>query len=106
MLRHRKSAHSEQDSNEDMMSNIDSEWEAMSDVSVKEDIFGPIEDNESSHSDNEDDAEKSLMTDPWDNIVAEAFQKCQSLYDSMVNELMEDDTDISLSEAKETASRI
>jgi hypothetical protein len=109
MLRHKKSAHSERDPNEDMMSNIDSEEDAMSDVSVDEDIFGPIEDNESSHSDNEDDAsvtsEKSLMTDPLDNIVDEAFQKCQSQYDSMVNELLEDDTDISLIEAKERAFR-
>ena len=100
MLRHKSSAHS----------GIDSDEDTMSDVSAKEDIFGPIDDNMSSHSDDDDDdtlvtSEESLMVDPWNIIANEAFQKCQLQFDSKVKELMEEDTDISDSEAKEKVFR-
>jgi hypothetical protein len=70
MLRHKKSAHLDMDSDQDVMS----------DVSEKEDIFGSNEDNESSHSDSDDDtsvsSDEPLEIDPWSYIVDEAFQKC------------------------------
>lgn len=95
MLRHKHLAHSDMDSDED--------------VSVDRDIFGPIDDNESSHSDSDDDtsvtSEEPLEIDPWRYIVEQAFQKCQSEYESTVNELMEKDAYISESEAKENVFR-
>jgi hypothetical protein len=81
----------------------------MSDIPVKEDIFGPVDDTDSNHSNDDDDSsiasEESLTIDPWDDVVDEVFQKCQSQYDSKVKELMEEETDISDSEAKERVFR-
>lgn len=99
MLRHKNSAHTDMNSDED----------AMSDVSKMGDIFGPINDNESSHSDDDDGtsitSEESSVIDPWNEIVEEAFLKCQSEFDSEVNELMEKNSDISESEAREKTFR-
>ena len=47
----------------------------------------------------------SLKLDPWDEIIDEAFRKCQSQYDNKVNELMEVDNDISDAEAMEDGYR-
>lgn len=90
-------------------SDIGSDEDAMSDVSRKEDIFGLMNDNESSHSDDEDNtsvtSEESLEIDPWSDIVDEAFKKSQSQYDSKISEVMEEDHEISECEAKEKVFR-
>jgi hypothetical protein len=93
MLRHKRSAHPDEDSEED----------AMSDISVQEDIFGPVDENNYDNSDDDMSvtSEKSLDIDPWEYIVEEAFDKCQSQYETEVKELMEEDTEISESEARE-----
>lgn len=96
MLRHKKSTHSDIDSDEDRMS----------DISLKEDIFEAIDENDSNQSDEHDDdmsvsSEESLDIDPWEDIVGETFQRCQSQYDDEVNELMHEDKGISDEKARE-----
>lgn len=92
MLRHKRSAHSNEDSDED----------AMSDVTDQEDIFGSVDENESDNSDDDMSvtSENSSGIDPWQEVVDEAFQECQSQYEEEVREIMQDDTDLSESEAK------
>ena len=43
--------------------------------------------------------------DPWEEIVQEAFDQCQSQYQHEVKEAMEEDNDISECEAKKTNFR-
>ena len=93
MLRHKKSAHPDEDLEED----------AMSEVSVEEDIFGPVKENSNDSSDENMSvtSENSVDIDPWQDIVDETFAECQSQFESEVSELMEDDTDISEEDARE-----
>ncbi|KAL4240375.1 hypothetical protein ACF0H5_001165 [Mactra antiquata] len=95
MLRHKKSAHSD---NED----------DMSDSFEKEDIFGKLDDSVTTSSDEammseEDDSSPSSDIDPWNEIIDEAYQKCQSQYDNKVAAVMDDDSEVSDEEAREDA---
>lgn len=94
MLRHKKSAHPDTDLEED----------AMSEVSVQEDIFGPESENSRDSSDENMSvtSENPADIDPWQDIVDETFAECQSQFESEVRELMEDDTEISEEDARET----
>jgi hypothetical protein len=70
--------------------------------------------NEFSDSDNDsgsdiaiaDSSEESLNLESCDEILDEAFRKCQSQYDTKVNELMEVNNDISDAEAMAMCIRI
>lgn len=79
MLRHKKYAHSDEESEDD----------AMSDISEHEDIFGPV-DAEETEGSSENESEHSEQFDPWQVIVDEAFDKCQPQYQNDVEKLMED----------------
>ena len=70
ILRHKRSAHSNEDSDED----------AITDVTDQEDVFGPDDENESDNSNGNMSvtSENSSDCDPWQEIVDDAFQKCQS----------------------------
>ena len=92
MLRHRNAMHSDSDFDD----------ESMSGISEKEDIFGPVE-NDYDHDDSASvKTEESMEIDPWEEVVEEAFSKCQSQYDSEVTELMKEDSEISDNDAQET----
>jgi predicted RNA-binding protein Jag len=84
-------------------SDVDHEEDEMSERSL---IDGFLESDFASLSDSNDNdnisvnSENTMDIDPWEEIVQEAFDQCQSQYQNEVNEAMEEDTDISESEAK------
>ena len=83
MLRHKRSTHSESDS----------EYGEVSEPSG--DIFG-AESDDMSDSTSEDTAK----IDPWQEVVEEAFTKCRAQFQTNVDKVMKEDADISESEAE------
>lgn len=66
------------------------------------DIFGSDSEDESEDSDDMSVAsEASSDLDPWDNIIEEVFEQCQSQYDTKVQSLMQGDVGLDEIEAKE-----
>jgi hypothetical protein len=88
MLRHKKSMHS------------DSEYDDMSDSDEQDDIFGSASDKEADAM-SVTSSDDSLDYDPWQDIVDEAFNKCQAQFQVNVNKLTEKDGEISENEAEE-----
>ncbi|KAL4236047.1 hypothetical protein ACF0H5_004433 [Mactra antiquata] len=93
MLRHKKTAHSDAK-------------DVMSDSLEKENIFGKLDESDTASSDEammSENSSPSTDLDPWNEIIDEAYQKCQSQYDSKVAEIMDEDSDVSDEEAREDA---
>ena len=98
MLKHKRSTYQDSDNDDDdELLNVSSKSPRI--YGSNEDIFGTSDENWSS--DDDDGKVAETTSDPWDIIVNESFQRCQSLFDEGVNELIKRNSDISEEEAEE-----
>jgi hypothetical protein len=82
---------------------MDADEDTMSESSIQ---GNPLEsDTENEYNDSDDKisttSDDSVDIDPWQTIVDEAFTECQPRFETKVSELMNEDSDISESEARE-----